>query len=205
VKHPWLFKLLHVSVHVFAVLPLIWLYLAVSQNRLGGEPLQALEHFLGMGALRLLLLTLCVTPLAKTFKAGRLLRLRRPLGLWCFAWATCHFAVWMVFDWQLFWSQLAEEILTRNYLLVGFTAWCILTALAITSLPKLMRAMGPTWKKLHNWIYLVALLAPIHFLWSLKSGVIEPLIYLAIALFLVFLRRDQLLRPLRTRALSKTS
>jgi len=190
---------------VFAVLPLIWLYLAVSQNRLGGEPLQALEHFLGMGALRLLLLTLCVTPLAKTFKAGRLLRLRRPLGLWCFAWATCHFAVWMVFDWQLFWSQLAEEILTRNYLLVGFTAWCILLALAITALPKLMRAMGPTWKKLHYWIYLVALLAPIHFLWSLKSGVIEPLIYLAIALFLVFLRRDQLLRPLRNRAVSKTS
>ena len=189
--------------HIFSTLPLVWLYFLVTQNRLGGEPLQAIEHYLGIGALRLLLLTLCITPAARALKAGRLLRLRRPLGLWCFAWATCHFTIWIVFDWQLYWSELASEIIKRNYLLVGFAAWIILLALAVTSIPKIMRAMGTAWKKLHNWIYLVAILAPLHFLWSVKSGLFEPLVYFAIALFLLFFRRDKLLRPLRNKTVTQ--
>lgn len=200
VKHAWFYKVLHVSVHVFSLIPLLWLYWAVNQNRLGGEPLQAIEHYLGMGALRLLLLTLCITPLAKQLKAGRLLRLRRPLGLWCFTWASCHFAIWLVFDWQLYWSQIAEEIIKRQYILVGFSAWLILLALAITSIPYFLRAMGSTWKKLHHWIYLAAILAPLHFLWSVKSGLIEPLVYFAIALTLLFLRREKFIRPFRRKA-----
>jgi sulfoxide reductase heme-binding subunit YedZ len=187
---------------VFAFLPLLWLYAAVTQDRLGGEPLQAIEHYLGMGALRLLLLCLCITPLAKALKNGRLLRLRRPLGLWCFAWASCHFAVWIVFDLQFFWHLIGEEIVKRNYILVGFSAWLILLVLAVTSIPKILRSMGSAWKKLHHWIYLVAILAPLHFLWSVKSGVIEPLIYFAIALILLFFRRNILLRPFRSKVLT---
>ena len=197
-QHPLVAKTLHVSVHVFSLLPLIWLYAAVTQNRLGGEPLQAIEHYLGMGALRLLLITLCITPLAKWFKAGRLLRLRRPLGLWCFAWASLHFGIWIVFDLQFFWGLIGEEIIKRNYILVGFTAWLILIPLAVTSIPALQRSMGSAWKKLHNWVYLVVILVPIHFLWSVKSGLIEPLVYLSLALFLLWLRRDRLLRPWKT-------
>ena len=201
-KQAWLYKTIHVAVHVFSLLPLIWLYAAVTQNRLGGEPLQAIEHYLGIGALRLLLLTLCITPLAKFLKAGRLLRLRRPLGLWCFVWASCHFGIWIVFDLQFYWSQIGAELVQRQYILVGFAAWLILLALAITSIPKILRAMGPTWKKLHNWIYLVVLLACLHFLWSVKSGLFEPLIYLAVTLFLLFSRRDKLLRPLRNKTVT---
>lgn len=196
---PFVFKTLHVSVHIGALAPLIWLYVALTQNKLGGEPLQALEHFLGMGALRLLLLTLFITPFAKKFKLGRLLRLRRPLGLWCFAWATLHFSVWIVFDLQFFWGLIGEELIKRNYILVGFIAWLILLALAITSIPTLLRAMGSKWKKLHNWLYLVAILGPLHYLWSVKSGLIEPLIYFAIALILLWFRRDTFARPWRKR------
>ena len=196
-QNPLLFKTLHVSVHIAALSPLIWLYLAVTQNRLGGEPLQAVEHYLGMGALRLLLLTLCISPLAKYFRALRLLRLRRPLGLWCFTWACCHFGIWIAFDWQLNWGLMGEEIVKRNYILVGFTAWLILLVLAITSIPKLQRSMGSAWKKLHNWIYLVAILAPIHFLWSVKSGLVDPLVYLIIALFLLWFRRERFMKPWR--------
>ena len=94
-------------------------------------------------------------------------------------------------------GKKGEEIIKRNYLLVGFAAWSILLALAVTSIPRLRRSMGRAWNKLHNWIYLVAILAPLHFLWSVKSGLTEPLMYFAIALFLLFLRRDKLLRPLR--------
>lgn len=197
---PLYFNALKVSVHIACLLPLIWLYAAITQNRLGGEPLQALEHYLGMGALRLLLLTLCITPLAKALKFGQLLRLRRPLGLWCFAWVTLHLAVWIVFDLQFFWGLIGEEIIKRNYILVGFCAWLILLALAVTSIPTLLRAMGTRWKKLHHWLYLVALLGPLHFLWSVKSGLIEPLVYFAIALVLLWLRRDTFVRPWRNRA-----
>lgn len=191
----YFFRALHLSAHLFSFLPIVWLYIATTQNRLGGEPLQAIEHFLGIGALRLLLLTLCITPIAKSLKAGRLLRLRRPLGLWCFTWASCHFAIWITFDLQFFWGLIGEEIIKRNYILVGFIAWLILLALAVTSIPTLQRAMGTAWKKLHNWVYLVAILGCIHYLWSVKSGSIEPIVYLVIACFLLWLRRQQLLRP----------
>lgn len=191
-------KVLQVAVHVGSFLPLVWLALAIPQGRLGGDPVQELTHFLGKGAIHLLFLSLCVTPLAKKLKMGQLLRLRRPLGLWCFAWASLHFAVWIVLDLQFYWGLIGAEIVERNYLLVGFVAWLVLLILAITSIPKIMRRMGPRWKKLHNWIYLVAVLAPVHYLWAVKSGVIEPGIYLAIALGLLWFRRDRLLKPIRS-------
>lgn len=197
---PIIAKTLHVATHVGSLLPLIWLFMAIPQGKLGGDPVQELTHFLGKGAIHLLYLSLLVTPLAKALKMGQLIRLRRPLGLWCFAYATLHFAVWITLDLQFYWSLIGEEIIERNYLLVGFTAWLILLALAITSIPRIMRAMKTRWKKLHNWIYLVAVLAPIHFLWSVKSGIIEPGIYLAIAFFLLWLRRDRLLKPIRSLA-----
>jgi len=151
-------------VHLSSLLPLLWLYWAFYQDKLGGDPVQYITHFLGLGALRLLLLSLCINPLAKYFSAARLLKLRRPLGLWCFAWASLHFCTWITLDLQFFWSLIGEEIVKRNYLLIGFSAWSILFFLTITSLPKIRRAMGRTWKKLHNWVYFVAVLVAIHFL-----------------------------------------
>ncbi len=179
---------LKILVHLGALLPLLWLLNATFANQLGGDPVEAIIHFLGKGALHLLLLTLCITPLVKNLKLGPLMRLRRPLGLWCFAYASLHFAGWLSLDLQFSWGLIGAEIVERNYLLVGFSAWLILTALAITSIPRILRKMGSKWKKLHNWIYLAALLAPIHYIWSVKSGWIEPSIYFAIALLLLALR-----------------
>lgn len=198
-------RTLHVCVHIGSLIPLLWLGLAIPEGRLGGDPVQELTHFLGKGAIHLLFLTLCVTPLAKRFRMGQLLRLRRPLGLWCFAWASLHFSVWIVLDLQFYWGLIGQEIIERNYLLVGFAAWLILLAQALTSLPRIMRAMKTRWKRLHNWIYAVVLLAPVHYLWSVKSGLIEPGIYLGIALLLLWLRRDRLLKPLRATLFAKSN
>lgn len=190
-------RTLHFAVHIGAFLPLVWLGFAIPDGRLGGDPVQELTHFLGKGAIHLLFLSLCVSPLAKKLKMGQLLRLRRPLGLWCFAWASLHFAVWIVLDLQFYWGLIGQEIIERNYLLVGFSAWLILLALAVTSIPKIMRSMKTRWKKLHQWVYLVAILAPVHYLWAVKSGFIEPGIYLVAGLGLLFLRRQTLLKPFR--------
>ncbi|WP_439135049.1 protein-methionine-sulfoxide reductase heme-binding subunit MsrQ [Pseudomaricurvus sp.] len=179
-------------VHIGALLPLLWLFWAVPQGLLGADPVKELIHFLGMGALRLLLLTLCVSPLAKWLKFGLLMRLRRPLGLWCFVWASLHFSTWLALDLAFDWSLIGEELIKRTYILVGFVALLLLLALAITSTPRILRAMGRNWKKLHSSIYLITVLACVHFWWSVKSGWIEPAIYFAFAVGLLWLRRKNI-------------
>lgn len=176
------------GVHLGALAPLLWLFLAVPRGHLGGDPVQGVIHYLGIGALRLLLLTLLVSPLARLLKYPSLIRLRRPLGLWCFAWATLHFAAWMILDLALEWRLIGAEIVERSYLLVGFAAWLLLGLLAITSLPTVVRRMGRRWKPLHRLVYLALPLACLHFWWSQKSGWLDPAIYTLLALALLAAR-----------------
>lgn len=189
-----LVNLLQIAVHIGAFAPLLWLYLAIQQGALGGDPVKELIHFLGLGALRLLMLTLLISPLAKSLSFGQLNRLRRPLGLWCFAWALLHFSAWLALELAFDWSLIASELVERTYILVGFSAWLLLLALAVTSLPALMRRMGRNWKKLHGFVYPLALLACWHFWWSVKSGWVEPAAYLAVAMTLLLLRRRGIAR-----------
>ena len=189
---------LQIAVHIGALIPLLWLFVAINQGRLGGDPVKELIHYLGMGTIRLLLLTLLVSPLAKSLHFGQLNRLRRPLGLWCFAWATLHFSAWLALDLALDWSLIGAELVKRTYILLGFSAWLILLALAVTSIPALLKKMGRSWKKLHGLLYLVVALACWHFWWSVKSGWIEPAIYTAIALALLAWRRQAVLRWIKS-------
>ncbi|MBB5212521.1 protein-methionine-sulfoxide reductase heme-binding subunit MsrQ [Microbulbifer hydrolyticus] len=189
---------LQVCVHAGALLPLLWLFVAINRGDLGGDPVKELIHYLGMGALRLLLLTLLVSPLARALHFGQLNRVRRPLGLWCFTWASLHFSAWLALDLALDWSLIGSELVKRTYILLGFTAWLMLLALAVTSLPVLMRKMGKNWKKLHGVLYPVVLLVCWHFWWSVKSGWIEPAIYLSIALALLIWRRQSVVRWVRS-------
>ena len=192
-------RVLHIGVHLGALLPLVWLFWAVPRGLLGGEPVEELIHFIGLGALRLLLLSLLVSPLVKYCKFPALITLRRPLGLWCYVWASLHFLAWLAFDLAFEWAFIGEEIIKRWYILLGVSLWLILSALAITSLPRLMRAMKGKWRKLHKWIYPAAIMACIHFWWSLKSGWIEPATYLLIAFILIGFRKNKLLRSRKRR------
>jgi len=182
--------LLRIAVHLGALVPLVWLLYAVPRGALGGDPVQALIHFLGLGALRLLLLALLVSPLVKILRFPALLRLRRPLGLWCFVWASLHIATWATLDLGLDWRLVGAEVVTRTYILLGFLAWLILAALAITSVPALVRRLGRHWKPLHRLSYPALLLVCVHFWWSVKGLELEPLIYgLAAVVLLSFKRR----------------
>lgn len=195
----WTAIILHICVHIGALTPLLWLVYAIPSGLLGGDPVKELIHFLGMGAIRLLLLSLLITPLAKSLNFGKLMRLRRPLGLWCFAWASMHFGAWLYLDLGLQWGLIGAEIIERTYILVGFVAWILLAALAITSVPVLLRKMGRNWKKLHSSVYVVLLLVLLHFFWSLKSGWIEPAIYCAIGLMLMWPRHKKLMPKKRSK------
>lgn len=155
---------------------------------LGANPIETLEHETGIWALRLLLVTLAMTPLRQLSGRAEFIQVRRMLGLYSFFYVSCHFAIFLVFDLSLSLAALFEEIIERPYITVGFAAWTLLLPLAITSTRGWQRRLKRNWKRLHRLIYPAVLLACVHFLWKVKADPVEPLIYLGIALALLALR-----------------
>ncbi|QYJ96071.1 protein-methionine-sulfoxide reductase heme-binding subunit MsrQ [Shewanella alkalitolerans] len=193
---------LKIAFHLIALVPLVVLVWRVLNDQLGGDPVQYIIHYTGMGAINSLIAVLLISPVAKHFKVGLLMQTRRLVGLYVFAYASLHILAFLSLDLLFAWQLLLSEIVKRPYILVGATAYLILVLLAITSFAKVKRAMGRRWQQLHNWVYLVALLAPIHFYWSVKSEVIEPSLYLIglICLLLIRVNLKQLQRRLSLRA-----
>ncbi|MEP1554246.1 MAG: protein-methionine-sulfoxide reductase heme-binding subunit MsrQ [Paraglaciecola sp.] len=183
---------LKVFIHCVALIPLASLYYEAFTDRLGADPVQNILHFTGIGAFNLLLLSLLVSPVAKKLKQGQLMSIRRPLGLYAFAYALLHFLSYIAFYLQFEWQLLISEIVKRPYISVGFISLLILTALALTSAKSIQHKLGRTWQKLHNWVYLALLTVSLHYFWSVKSGLIQPTIYICFALVLLFLRRKKL-------------
>lgn len=177
-----------VMFHLLAVLPFCYLLFTVLSERAGGDPVQYIIHYTGMGALNALVAVLLVSPIAKRFKLGVLMQTRRLLGLYVFGYASLHIFSFLSLDLLFEWQLLASEIIKRPYILVGASGYLILLLLAVTSFNRIRRKMGRSWQTLHNSIYLLALLAPIHFYWSVKSEVIEPSIYLGIFICLLIVR-----------------
>lgn len=184
---------LRLCAHIACFLPLLWLFFAIPAGTLGGDPVKELIHFLGIGALRILLLCLAVSPLVKLLKQAPLMSLRRPLGLWAFTWASLHIFSWLAFDLAYDWPLIIEETTKRTYIVLGFIAWLLLFILSVSSIPKLVRNMGKQWTKLHGSIYLIILLVCLHFWWSVKSGWIEPAIYFSLAVLLLLVRKKKLI------------
>ncbi|RWR01568.1 sulfite oxidase subunit YedZ [[Pantoea] beijingensis] len=180
---------LKVLLHLAAFLPLLWLILSIDQNWLSADPAKDIQHYTGRMALKLLLATLVVTPLARYGKQPLLIRTRRLLGLWCFAWATLHLISYSVLELGINnLGLLGTELFSRPYLTLGIISWGILFALAVTSFQQAQRKLGRRWQTLHNFIYIVAILAPIHYLWSVKILSPQPILYALIAAILLVWR-----------------
>nr|WP_270104550.1 protein-methionine-sulfoxide reductase heme-binding subunit MsrQ [Atlantibacter hermannii] len=180
---------LKVLLHLAAFLPLVWLFWAANQGYFSADPTKDIQHFTGRMALKLLLATLLVSPLARYAKQPLLIRTRRLLGLWCFAWASLHLTSYALLELGINnVALLGKELVSRPYLTLGIISWLILLALALTSPQAMQRKLGRNWQKLHNFVYLVAILAPIHYMWSVKTLSPQPLIYAALAAVLLALR-----------------
>ncbi|USD66755.1 protein-methionine-sulfoxide reductase heme-binding subunit MsrQ [Vibrio sp. SCSIO 43136] len=187
-----------ILIHLAQWTAFAWLALNVINQSLGAEPVDVVVHFFGKAALNTLLLTLVMTPFVRRFKTGWLIQCRRLMGLYSFAWAMLHLTAYLALDLDLRFDLLIEEVFTRPYLIVGAISWVILLLLTLTSTQSMMRKLGKTWQALHNWVYLAALLAPIHYLWSVKSGIIEPAIYLLVTLAILSTRKQKFMRWLAT-------
>jgi sulfoxide reductase heme-binding subunit YedZ len=177
---------LKVVLHLAGLLPLLWLFWAASQGYFSADPAKDIQHFTGRMALKFLLGSLLITPLARYAKQPLLIRTRRLLGLWCFAWASLHLVSYVMLELGINnLGLLGQELVSRPYLTLGGISWLILLAMALTSTQALMRKMGRNWQRLHNFVYLVAILAPIHYLWSVKVLSPQPILYAAAALVLL--------------------
>lgn len=190
-KHTILIKIVIHLGHIFAF---VWLFFAVTNGYLGADPVEPIIHFTGKAAINSLLITLLVTPIVQKLKLGALIRVRRLLGVYSFVWAFLHLSSFAWLDLALEWQLLGSEIIKRPYLVVGAIVWIILFLLTLTSTQSIQRKLGKKWQQLHNWVYIAAILAPIHYYWSVKSGVVEPIIYLVISFILLSLRRQKIKR-----------
>ena len=177
---------LKVALHLAGLLPFLWLFWAINNGGLSADPVKDIQHFTGRTALKFLLAALLVTPLARYAKQPLLIRARRLLGLWCFAWATLHLTSYALLELGIHnLGLLGRELITRPYLTLGIISWLILLALTLTSTQAAQRKLGKRWQFLHNFVYLVAILAPIHYLWSVKILSPQPIIYALLALLLL--------------------
>ncbi|BCQ33114.1 protein-methionine-sulfoxide reductase heme-binding subunit MsrQ [Erwinia rhapontici] len=184
---------LKVLLHLAGFLPLLWLLLSIDQGWFSADPAKDIQHFTGRMALKFLLASLAVTPLARYGKQPLLIRVRRLLGLWCFAWATLHLVSYSLLELGISnLGLLGSELISRPYLTLGIICWIVLLLLAVTSFQRAQRTLGKRWQTLHNAVYLVAILAPVHYLWSVKILSPQPWIYALIAAILLAWRYKKL-------------
>lgn len=147
---------------------------------LGANPIEAIQDRFGRWGLRFILITLTVTPLRQLSGWNWLIRFRRMLGLFAFFYVLMHFLTWLILDQQLLLSAIGEDIFERPFITIGFAAFVILIALAVTSTNGMRRRLGKRWQKLHYGVYVAGVLGVWHYWWQVKLDASDPTIYAVI-------------------------
>jgi methionine sulfoxide reductase heme-binding subunit len=158
-----------------------------SDGDLGGRPVIEVIHETGLWAVRFLLIALAVTPLRAALNWGKLLLLRRMLGLTALAYAAAHFSLYIV-DQNGNLLVVASEIIHRFYLTIGFVVLLGLIALGTTSTDAAIRRMGRWWKRLHRLSYVLGVLALLHYFIQSKANVSEPVFVAGLYVWLMLWR-----------------
>jgi sulfoxide reductase heme-binding subunit YedZ len=169
-------------------LPGLWNVGFFAAGMMGPRPLNALIHALGLWAIRLLFLSLAITPLRRLLELPQLVKLRRMIGVAAFAYALAHFVSYTA-DQSFDLAKVASEIVLRFYLTIGFVALLGLSALAVTSTDKMLRRLGGArWQRLHRLVYLIAILGNVHYFIQAKLEVTEPLVLAGLLLWMLAFR-----------------
>jgi methionine sulfoxide reductase heme-binding subunit len=171
-----------------ALLPLANLIRRGFIDQLGANPIETITHTTGDWALRLLLLSLAVTPLRRLTGWNRLIAYRRTLGLLAFTYAALHFSTYVVLDHFFDWQAIVADVAKRPYVTAGFSAFLCLVPLAVTSTRGWIRRLGRRWSHLHRLVYVAAALAVVHYWWLVKADVRAPFAYAAILVALLAAR-----------------
>jgi sulfoxide reductase heme-binding subunit YedZ len=167
------FSVLKSAAFAGVLLPGLYILGEIAANDLGSEPYTEVIHELGLWTIRLLLITLSITPAQRIFGWRSLSSVRRILGVATCCYVLMHLGAYTV-DQMFDWAKILSEITHRFYLVIGITAIAGLVALAVTSTDGMMRRMGRNWGRLHLLIYPIAVLALIHFFVQSKLDITEP-------------------------------
>lgn len=157
-------------------------------GRLSANPVEDLQDRFGNWGLRFVMIALAVTPLRQVTGKAWIGRFRRMLGLFAFFYVLMHFLVWLLLDKQLRLSAIIEDIGLRPFITIGFAAFVMLLAMAVTSTSGMRRQLGRRWQQLHNGVYLVGVLGVWHYWWQVKQDIREPLLYAIILSLLLGFR-----------------
>ena len=188
-------------VFLLCLLPFVWLFYGAVTNNLGANPAEYLIRSTGDWTLRFLCIVLAVTPLRVLTSTPQLARLRRMLGLFVYFYVVLHLLSYSWFDMGFDVPDIAKDIAKRPFILVGFSAFVLLTPLAATSFNRAIKALGgKRWQLLHRLVYPIAGLGLLHFFWmrASKNNFGEVAVYAAIVLLLLgwrvahFLKKNKL-------------
>ena len=172
----------------------------VVRHQLGANPIATALNQLGLLALVLLVGSLCATPLKLTLGLTWPLRVRRTFGLLAFFTALLHFLLYLGPDQGFDLLQVLSDIVKRPFIAVGFLALVLLIPLAWTSSKQaVQRLTFPVWQRLHRLVYLIGLLAALHFYLRVKADHTQPLIYAAVIAFGFAIRLVASLRKSRAK------
>jgi sulfoxide reductase heme-binding subunit YedZ len=179
---------LAILTHVAALTPLAVMAWEYARGQLSVDPIREITLRTGKAALVLLVLSLTITPVHILFGTRPVLKLRRPLGLYAFLYASLHGLTFVGLDYGFNLGLILREVLQKRFVQAGILAFLLLLPLAITSTRRWMRRLGKNWKRLHRLVYLAALAVVVHFVWLAKGDIREPLAYGAVVLLLLVVR-----------------
>ncbi len=178
--------LLHWVAILVAMLPALGLGVQFAIEGPGANPIEEITHLTGDWGLRLILLSLAVTPARRWLGWRGIAPLRRTLGLAGFAYACLHVTTWALLDHGLDASAIFEDLTERRFVFAGMGAFTLLLALAATSTRKSIKRLGQKrWIRLHQAIYAAAILAVIHHFWLTKADYWPAIVHAAVLALLL--------------------
>jgi sulfoxide reductase heme-binding subunit YedZ len=173
-KRSWL----KVGVFGACLSPLVVLAWQALTHNLGANPIDEITDQTGIWTLRLLLITLAVTPARRLTGWNRLIQLRRMLGLLAFFYGCLHFLTYIWLDQFFVIEDIIADVMERPFITVGFASFALLIPLAVTSTTAMIKRLGGKWwQRLHRLVYAIAIGGVIHYLWLVKADIQQPLLY----------------------------
>jgi sulfoxide reductase heme-binding subunit YedZ len=179
-------RVLKPLVFLICLAPFVWLVYTIVWGDPGANPVEFVTNETGIWTLRLLAVTIAITPIRWLTKWNPIINFRRMIGLFAFFYGSVHFSIYFVLDRSLMFDGLWEDIVKRPYITVGFTAFVLMIPLAITSTRGWIRRLGGhRWNLLHKLVYVSSALGVLHYWWKVKLDVTDPMIYAAIVAVLL--------------------
>ena len=177
-------------VFVLGLIPLLRLFILGYLDNLTANPIEFITRSTGTWTITFLCMTLAMSPLQWITGFSQWVQLRKTLGLFTFFYGFLHFTIWYWLDHDFNFTAMISDVIKRPFITMGFIALLIMSLLAITSNQTAIRLLGGKWKTLHRFIYLIAILAVIHYFWHKegKRDFLVVYIYTGIIFSLLFIR-----------------